>query len=139
MGRRAGEDEFNSAFQLFFTRKPFLQPSSVLQGVSASASSSKVSEECAAASSPPAAAAAPRLEDGEWYEIAPFDPRDRHRSISYRSSERDSGGNRSSRRSRRRKKTLWQKFKDFLRSLFTFIFSSVGICVLVNVYLFLVS
>ena len=73
---------------------------------------------------------------GEWFELASFAPReDRLRSISYRSSER---GSRRRHRgsSRRKKKSAWQKFKDLLRSFFAFVFSSVGICVLVNVYLF---
>ena len=81
----------------------------------------------------------------EWFELEPRE-QERLRSISFRSS---SGGDqdqdhqhsrhhsrRSSSRRRRKKRTTWDKFKELLRSFFAFVFSSVGICVVVNVYLF---
>ena len=70
--------------------------------------------------------------EDDWYELAPQPVSRRGRSLSQRSSHSGSRG-----RHRRAKKSAWQKFKDLLRSFFAFVFSSVGICVLVNVYLFL--
>ncbi len=78
----------------------------------------------------------------DWYELQPGEEgsfparqasfRSRHRSISYRG-----GSERSSRRHHKKKKSAWQKFKDFVRVVFSYVFSSVGICVLVMIYLFL--
>eukprot|EP00095_Tigriopus_kingsejongensis_P012239 maker-scaffold87_size395581-snap-gene-1.13 protein:Tk12239 transcript:maker-scaffold87_size395581-snap-gene-1.13-mRNA-1 annotation:"t family of potassium channels protein 7 isoform x4" len=71
-------------------------------------------------------ALSPRV-PGDWYELGSLSPHQTHQQPYYPNPHQLPLG----------PKTHWQKFKDLLRSVLAFVFSNVGIIVLVVLYLFM--